>query len=154
MTDSDLSKRVPASEVGRRIQIIGNLGKPLGNMMTIRGHWIDPEIRSEKGGDSVFVVTEIDGIKQNKPINIHQYYFHYVGGIIAFELGPMEIDSVGTWELRGYETGGYQSIPQLAFKEYAECGPHRARGALPTGSPRDFGFYCEFVYAAAKPAPD
>jgi hypothetical protein len=57
--EGDAMANVKASDLLRKVQVLGNLGTPFGKIVTVRGEWHDPGRR--KSGDLRFVITAIDG---------------------------------------------------------------------------------------------
>lgn len=155
------SQKVLASEIGHRVQIVSDLGKPLGELMTIRGRWIEPPPEVYKDNPWEFVVTVVDGIKLNPPVRLKKHYLSYLGRSYAEELDPLphpdDIKRVGSevWELRGYEAAFYGGPPPApAWKEYVQQLNPKVRSRpvpqAPYDSPREFGFYCHLIYVSAR----
>src|SRR5262245_53336621 len=53
-------QRVNVDEIGGSVVLIGRLGKPLGEKMTVRGQWV-PAPQRAKDNSPRFNVTEVDG---------------------------------------------------------------------------------------------
>jgi hypothetical protein len=150
-------QQVRASEIGHRVQIVGDLGKPLGELMTIRGHWIKPppgETKSQFDGWE-FAVTVVNGTRPDQPVRIKKLFLHYFGPRHAGETDPLLYDGDIVWELRGYEEAIYGlGTPVRARQEYdQQLSPEVRRtpvAAAPFGFPREYGFYCYLVYVSAR----
>ena len=52
-------KTVRATDLGKTIELIGRLGKPMTEVVEIKGHWEDREFT--KASRYVFVVKDVDG---------------------------------------------------------------------------------------------
>ncbi len=82
-------QKVLVSEIGHRVQIIGDFGKPIGEMMTIRGVWSDPPEGMYKDDPTVFVVNFVDGIPLKTPVKLKNLFLSYFGtGRVAEQLDP------------------------------------------------------------------
>ena len=92
---------VTASDIGRRVIIIGDLNKPLGTYLTIEG------VRPERGGmrNNPLEVDTIDGKKLDKPV-------------IVDVRGTQQLPKEGRIVLRGYETGAMAGIPLDPLVKY------------------------------------
>lgn len=151
-------KRVWHSEIGHGVEIIGSLGKPLGEMMTVQGRWVDPPWVEEavKNGDQFlddpadFVVDRVDGIALDRPITLSRYALEYFARRLNSEPDPLDHTQTVTWELRGFETGGYRALPELAVSEYYRAGTHPIPFKQPLSNVRGFGFYTNFVFVTAR----
>lgn len=148
-------KEIAASEVGKSVQIIGRLGRPLGQLVTIRGQWRD--VRAKH--DTEFIVESIDGNKTARAIEFvdwdvspvlsrngkatgkstdkWEWKFDWHGPLPS----PIEADGE-VWELIGVETGGFMDYTEEAWKEIG------ARGAG-----RGYGFLTRFEYIAMRRIP-
>ena len=64
-------QKVLASDIGTRVQIIGRLGYPLGELVTIQGSWIRPRglpNQPPKDDTPYFSVTSVNGKRLETPV--------------------------------------------------------------------------------------
>jgi hypothetical protein len=90
--------------------VIGSLGKPLGDGMTVSGTVVDQPRVDEMGGDwrGTVSVDRVDGVVLPHPVSIK------VGVRVAdVSVAPATVGKLVT--LFGYETGGYEGYPEAAF---------------------------------------
>ncbi len=124
----------------RRAQIIGRLGYPLGEMVTIRGQWKPPG-RRVKDPAFHFVVTEVEGKKLATPVD-----FHSRGVFLPRHTTPDSL--VGKiCELRGYERGSFWGDPGRFHREQAGL---EGDGESPVADPWGFKFVTEFHASSVK----
>lgn len=169
--------RVLAKEIGRRVGIVGNLGKPLGDFLTIRGHWDDATHGLSKGENWEFVVTAVGGMELETPERFGWYFVRYyqdpdgLSDPLARPTGmvnrvPLVVSDSATWELRGYESGRFDGHPDdygdelhRHHVESQPSGPPVPPGLIkpvaqkPVGWPFKYGFYSSFTYISARPVP-
>jgi hypothetical protein len=65
-------QKVLATDIGTRVQIVGRLGYPLGELVTIRGTWIRPRGLPNapvKDDAPYFTVTSVNGRKLDAPVS-------------------------------------------------------------------------------------
>lgn len=124
-------KRIEAADLtSKRFQIIGRLGHPLGEMLTIRGQWQHPDSRV-KDYSLRFAATEVEGEKLTASVVFER------GGIyLPRETSPESLEGK-LCELRGFEGGRFRGAPN-DFYEKAVQQPH------------GFGFATEFHTASVK----
>jgi hypothetical protein len=108
--DKRALKTVSASELQSGTQIVGLLGVPLGQLVTIRGKIVESNTKS--GGREV-VVEEVDGKRLSEMLQMKYSVWEW-GNIGS---APLPIDQI--LKLRVYETGGMVGIPIEAMKETA-----------------------------------
>jgi hypothetical protein len=101
----DSKVNVKFGDVGNRVSIIGALGVPIGQIVTIEG-------RSIESKDFNFTVLKINGVLLPNPFNIM-----VTGGAI----------NAGLVSLEGYETAGYEGIPPEVCKKM-NFKPHQPWG--------------------------
>jgi len=135
--------KVLASDIGKRVQIIGLLGHPLGKLVTLRGSWTFPR-ELEKDGQPTFAVTSVNGKKLNNPVKFRNSDFHCVVGGLDDEIPQREGD---TWEVRGCESGRFFGAPGDVLGDVSEGG----KPLPPIQQARRFGFYTYFMYSSYKP---
>ena len=135
-------QKVLAADIGTRVQIIGRLGYPSGEMVTVQGSWVAPKGLPKDDSPS-FIVTMVNGKRLAKPV-----------AFLRGDFGPSlhgqdhEIPEVvgQVWNLRGCELGGYFGVPAPVLGDVRVDGeqwiPQQARR---------FGFYTTFVYSSSEP---
>lgn len=100
---------VNASDLGTKVKIIGPLGKPLGEMITIECKTLPPN-EQPRGKDSAgrfFVkVTAVDGVALKKPVVIE---------VRVFPFSPKPKRDGMDLEITGYQDGSFQGIPPAAL---------------------------------------
>jgi hypothetical protein len=96
---------VPLGDV-RDKGVMGELGVPLGTMVTVSGKAVPNNSRSKANeGEPLFLqITSVDGKALSKPV---EYPFRKARDFID-AASPKIGDS---FEFRGYETGGYSGVP-------------------------------------------
>ena len=97
-------RQVAVAELDKSIELVGLLGKPLGEYMTIEAVYFT----QSKGLHDWLRVTVIDGVGAKAAIEIH------LSGIKKDD-GALEAGK--TYRIRGYESGGYIGIPEDIEKE-------------------------------------
>ncbi|MDD3626683.1 MAG: hypothetical protein PHV06_05130 [bacterium] len=97
------------SEIGSTIYVIGQLGKPLGEIAEIQGEVIDSSETGYKNdmGKILFKVQMINGQKLTKDITITLRFFSW-SGIEEPKPGDKKV-------YIGYESGEFTGIPPKAF---------------------------------------
>lgn len=134
-------QQIQADDItSRRIQIIGRLGHPLGEMLTIWGQWKRPG-PLVKDPAFHFVVTEVEGKKLATPVD-----FHSRGVYLPREATPESlVDKL--CELRGYEGGSFWGDPGRFHREEAGLA---GDGESLVADPWGFQFMPEFHTAVLK----
>ncbi len=144
-------RQVLASEIGQSVQIIGSLGKPIGELVTIRGHWRRPDSGVIKGDDAEFEISSVNGVLLDKPCVMGRYFVEHLRGLFDSVPEPVfHSSSPGSWELRGYESGGFEQLPEGALAEYSRGNKHGIALQRPSEAPSKFGFYCKFLIITAR----
>ena len=141
------TQTILASDIGTRVRIIGRLGCPLGELVTIQGAWISLD---ELAGAPVkdyspsFVVASVNGKKLEKPVPFEAPFFTraWDGEAIPQKKGHV-------WELRGCETGGFRGTPEEVRADAVKGREQRPAVAHPSYAYR-FKFYTEFKYSSFK----
>ena len=143
--------KVLAAEIGSSVQIVGSLGRPLGEWIVIRGAWSFPkEMRKRMEPD--FVVTSVNGTRLEKPVSFGATFF------IALRPNEVPQEEGHVWEVLGFETGGFKGIPhgdpaRKTSKVADPVGLGKGWQDVPveTGAaPFRFGFYTEYRYRSFK----
>jgi len=117
--------RVEDVQAGR-VTIIGALGKPVGNAVTIRGVWVLPDAQ-QKDQSPLFQATHLEGHELSSPINLSGSQVapmcqQGVSGIVDNvawswratsngKLAPPTFDVGEQWEFVGFETVQSYSAP-------------------------------------------
>jgi hypothetical protein len=101
-------KTVQALELQRGTQIIGLLGVPLGELVSIRGEIVDS---NTKGGDKLVDIVEVDGKALSGTLQMRYSVWEW-GNI-----GLKSLPEGQRLKLRVYETGGMIGIPFEAMRE-------------------------------------
>lgn len=121
------SVRVPVTELGEKFVLTGKLGVPFGKAVTVQGIVGDGPSRGYEGGPNLWV-RRIDGqaIQERIRIPLAPYYGEWgktndpEDGIPKPELGI-------SYEIKGYETGGYVGIPDEVLRQtggWIQTPPH------------------------------
>ena len=119
---------VDAAQLLSDVAIVGKLGVPLGETVTIRGSWRRSASKSDKEPTDGFRVTHVNDKALATPV-------------VFAEIDRKEYDEKLTtfpwdgdiWELQGYESGGVVGMPDQAWKELglpmqSSAGCHFATG--------------------------
>ncbi len=109
---------IRVSDIGKTVTLIGQLGKPLGQKLTVRGRWSIP-VSKEKGtvlkdNSPRFTVTEVDGVRFEGKVefNIGQIRpatYRRKNPLPDFEDWASLDNQV--WTMTVYETGSVQIRP-------------------------------------------
>lgn len=105
------SKVVESVELGHAVIVRGQLGQPLGKVITIEGSGVERPFKRFKAEQSAiqFRVTKVDGKSLPEPRVIHLSFFSFLS------VRPPTDGENRTF--RGYEDGGFYGIPDAALKE-------------------------------------
>lgn len=97
------------SKLHYKTKIEGSLGKPLGEIITIKAGLLPEEEKRSRSDEDVALlkVTEVNGSRLDKPVKIRFERF-------AFD-SSAEIKPGKSYRIIGYETGGMTGIPEEAF---------------------------------------
>ena len=104
---------VNAADIGKKVQIIGRLGKPMGTLMSLRGQWCMPS-KSPKPASLEFHVTHLDG----KPLPGDVVFYRQV--VTATNLkNQTEHEAEGVvWEMRAFEEGRFVNLKERHWEEF------------------------------------
>lgn len=128
-------RMVHYADIPEQVQIIGKLGQPLGQLVTVRGKWTTPF--PSKPALPVFVVDQVNGRLLDAPAE-----FDEVEPVVG-DGGEVGRRVVGEqWELRGVETGGFVGFSDKVWNELGEPPMQKP--------PR--GFLTRFCYVKAQRA--
>jgi hypothetical protein len=113
----ELTRDVPVTELGRGVCLTGKMHKPLGSVITVQGVAVDGPEKGYEGGPNLRV-QRIDGRATQEDIQIVlQPYFNKWGDRAVDDGHALpELTTGTTYELEGYETGGFVGIPTDAYK--------------------------------------
>jgi hypothetical protein len=121
---SEPKRKVAAGELLSRVKIIGCLGRPLGQMVTIQGTWKDDR---RLKGDMGFVTTHVDGTPLAAPV-----VFPEIAIVAVLDATTVNPVRDGVLELRGFESGMVFGDPPAAIEEgNAEVQQNPSYGFLP-----------------------
>ena len=116
--DSRLPSSVKAVDLIKNIKIIGTLGYPWGEIITIRGSVYEHD--DGKNTRTWLRVTHVNGKELKSPVDI---FVGQIGPIPSTPLAErVEIVKGKTWELRGFESGIILDYPPKAMEEIAKIG--------------------------------
>ncbi len=153
---------IRAEDIPEKAQIIGRLGKPLGDLITIRGKWIKPG-RQAKDRSLTLHVDRVNGKALEAAIELHSLQVRTIS-LLRHERGrkprPGEpwdwhFDLKGTelpptrsdgevWEMAGVETGEFDTDSEDAWREI------EISSALEQSPPHEEGFVTRFKYIAVR----
>src|SRR5262245_17379325 len=88
-------KSISIDDIPQWVQIIGRLGKPLGEAVTVRGQWEQPPGRA-KVNALRFIILSVNGIKPEKPVWFHRRYVNVDRGSLEPKIEPKNGD---IWQL-------------------------------------------------------
>jgi hypothetical protein len=135
-------KRVQTSDIGHGVIIVGRLGEPMDEGITIRGEWVTyppPSPDSSllpKDPRLSLVVTDVNGKPLVEPVTFDQRDVHRIGYHLDGEPVPKVAE---LWELNGAEMGGYTGYPSKLFSN---------REMVPQGV--GSGFRTQFHYKSSR----
>ncbi len=138
-------QKVLASDIGTRVQIIGRLGYPLGELVTIQGSWIRPRglpNQPPKDDTPYFSVTSVNGKRLETPVKFDFFSKTWGAKDIPAEEGPV-------WEMRGCESGGFRGTPR-EVRDDALSGPNPPPTVAHIWWHYEFKFHSEFIYSSFK----
>jgi hypothetical protein len=143
------------SDLNRNVQLIGRLGHPLGELLTIRGVWFtEPSLN----GGSWFCVFRVNETALETPVEFSGASLHDLTGKVLFrQLSRLETTASPAtgevWELRGVEAGGYVGEPPSLANQnyetaYTKFEPPTSRSECDIGS-REYRFETWFRHIQA-----
>jgi hypothetical protein len=137
-------KTVKASDLIKKVTVIGELGHPLGEVVTIRGKWRND---LDKGGEgSCFVVTHVNGRKLDREVKFWEpHVLPWKERYKGTGMDPIRPSTGEVWDLSGFESGILQGLSNSALKE---LGLFRDNRRLVQGP--DYEFIPEFRYMKVK----
>lgn len=125
-------RKVQYSDIPERVQIIGKLGQPLGQLVSVRGRWT---AFLAKPSPPAFMVNQLNGRLLDPPAE-----FDDVEPAWEKDAEFAERTVGEEWELRGVETGGFVGFSDQVWKEVG----------LPPSQHPPRGFLTRFCYLKAK----
>jgi hypothetical protein len=137
---ADETKRVHVGQLGTGYQLVGKLETPFGESVTVVG--IVETQKSKEWGDPDLRVQRIAGRVADKDVVILVRPYFSTWGEPPSVVGGFalpKLDAGKTYEMEGYETGGYVGIPADVHKKVGI--------AMQTS---DYHFHEEFVVYKAK----
>jgi hypothetical protein len=128
--------RVRAEDVGKTVEIIGRLGQPLGNWLTVQGKWIQEHDRMRRRG-LYFEVSILNGKALDHKIEFLRAQVEPVfgdgkgGGFVPGAALVWKYDWNGnlplptphdgeTWEVVAVEQCAYRGISQATYDKYID----------------------------------
>jgi hypothetical protein len=97
-SDEENLQKVEMSKIlERRIQLVGLLGRPLGEVQKIRGHWKDRDF--VKGSSKEFVVESVDGIELKSPVAFESFFVQATD----MDGHELQMKTHDTWDMIAYE---------------------------------------------------
>ena len=117
---AQVPQNVAVSKLGKEFELVGKLHAPLGRVLTIRGVVDDGPAKGFEGGPNLRV-QQIDGSSYQEDIQIVLKPFFYDWGQepLAGGIGLPKLEMGKTYEMEGYETGGYIGSPSEIFRRGA-----------------------------------
>ncbi len=105
--------RISADDLNRKYVVIGPLGIPLGEVVTVDGIAV---INQGKGATHLFQVTSVNGKTLNKPLTM------------PYRIWPWadlkKLDAQSRYRLRVFQDGGFAGVPEQAMKETTYVQTH------------------------------
>jgi hypothetical protein len=131
---------INAKDIGKRVTIIGHLGKPLGELVNVRGSWHDQRRRMGrrplKAPKMLFVVTHVNGELLETHATFERVAVSHRG-----EKPPEPLHGV-VLEMRGVERGRFMGLPAKVYRE--EFGLE-GDGESPVADAYGFAFMTNFT---------
>lgn len=95
---------VRAADLGKTVQLIGRLGKPMTEVVEIEGHWEDRGFT--KASRYVFVVTAAAG----RPLDPPAEFNRYVVSIDGNDMADSDAALGETWTCKAIELGRFRNV--------------------------------------------
>jgi hypothetical protein len=134
-SEKPATTRVKLGDVPERVEIVGRLGAPIGELVDVQGEW--QASRAKPGEPLYFVVREVNGRAVDVAFGTLPADRVRCAGRKVEELQPREGD---LWEMRGIEAFDYVGYPEAFWKELG----------LPLPAQRAHGFVSRFEYVRAR----
>jgi hypothetical protein len=143
-----IAQRVRASEIGKGVEIIGSLGFPLGEILTVQGQWSNRDASGRrltiKETWLMFLVTSVNGKRLEKPVDFRGFLVSAIADGDMEDLRPTRGD---VWEMRGIEIGTYHGVPPEVIGELYPS-PYEMKPAMLANF--GFGLYTELRYFSRR----
>src|SRR5262249_26009021 len=138
---ADEPQSLSVTQLGKDFQLVGKLHVPLGSVISIEGIAVEGPFKGLEGGPNLRVQS-INGSYTQEDIQIVIKPFIYDWGKKVTVDGDAlpKLEMGRTYEMEGYETGGYSGVPSEAFR----------RGAIPVQTAVGPYFRTHFVVIRAK----
>jgi hypothetical protein len=134
-SSTDEITMISYKDIPNRVQIVGKLGRPLGELVKVRGRWKEGD--KSKPSGPVFVVEELDENVLTSPV---EFSSDKVTPVLRRPNDPTPV--VGkVWEFRGVETGRLVGFSEEVWKEV---------GTRPAQA---YGFLTELCYISVRQSP-
>lgn len=133
-------RQVHVSDIPDRVQLIGRLGHPLGDLMSVSGKWYLPEGTANSVPKEVilrFRVFKVNGKQLDVPIEFDH------GLVSPVDSKPTKAQQGDIWNLRAVETGGMRDLPAKVWRERWGLSDD---GDSPVAQIYGFSFVSELVY--------
>lgn len=104
--------QIRAAEIGKTVEVVGLLGRPIGKVMRVEGEWLVLDEPMAKERLVYFRAKMVDGIALTEPV----LFEHRLMEPVQIE-GPVsrptedEIKSGDKCRLEGYEMGRFEGVP-------------------------------------------
>lgn len=115
-------QNVPISELGAKFQLVGKLHEPLGRVISIKGVAVEGRFKGYEGGPNL----RVQGIsrsytQEDIQIAINPYFRDWgEDPPVAGKKGLPKLEMGQTYEMVGYESGGFVGVPNEAFEHGVE----------------------------------
>ena len=105
-------------ELGKRYQLVGKLHVPLGAVVKVEGVVVDGPFKGNEGGPNLRI-QRVGGRATQSDIQIcvKEYFYEWGAKTLFGEVGLPKLENGKTYEMEGYETGGYEGTPGEAYEE-------------------------------------
>jgi hypothetical protein len=104
---------IRADDIGDKVMVLGRLGHPLGEMMTVKGVWAAPKSTESWKDRLIFHVTSVNGKQLAEPAIFNVYVVDVVD-----RARKTVCPSAGElWEVRAYENWSLRNQPADYWKE-------------------------------------
>lgn len=113
-------QNIPISELGSKYELIGKLHTPLGHIITIQGIAVEGPFKGYEGGPNLRIQRiEWNYTQEDIQIVIKPFLQEWGEDATAGGETLPKLEMGQTYEMVGYETGGYEGVPGEAFNHGA-----------------------------------
>lgn len=109
-------KTVQAADLGKTVQLIGRLGKPMTEIVEVNGHWEDRGFDT-KASRYVFVVTAVGGRLLDPPAEFNRYVVSLGGS----EMADSDVALDETWTCKAIELGRFRNVMAKNWELFYEA---------------------------------